>query len=450
MARVPARVSPGASVHDCIHAASALVDTPAPPGAHESAPHEIRGRVRAQYERYPYPPPTPPGQRPLAAFGLLDYVQHVFWPARPALRGLRVLDAGCGTGNTAVAIAHRYPEVQVVGIDLSEASLAAARAQAQGLGVGDNLTLRRLAIEDVGALGERFDYVVASGVLHHLPNPDAGLRALVEVLSPTGGLGLMLYATYGRQGVYMVQDLLRRLAGTAAPDAQVETSRKVLAGWRPDHPFRPSDWSDLRWAGDAGLVDLLLHVQDRSYTVPEVLAFLADAGLRLEQFFDPVVYNPATYVTDPDVVRAVAALPVAEQAAVAELLHGGMRKHLLFATRATYEPLRLPPVELAVLALRPKRSPLFDWERAKTHGKKHGQRLIVREFAFDATVRTVELSAWQARALDYCTGERTAGDILALAEVYAGIPGVTQDDKLQSYGRFMELMAAQGALLFGM
>ena len=77
-----------------------------------------------------------------------------------------------------------------MGIDLSETSLAAARTYAERLGVGDNLTLRRLAIEDASALNGQFDYVIASGVLHHLADPDAGLRALASVLAPTGGLGV--------------------------------------------------------------------------------------------------------------------------------------------------------------------------------------------------------------------------------------------------------------------
>ncbi|HEY7067360.1 MAG TPA: methyltransferase [Chloroflexota bacterium] len=410
----------------------------------------IRGRVREQYERYPYPPASTLGERLVVAFGAMDYVQHVLWPSRPDLRGLRVLDAGCGTGNTAVRIAHRYPELDIVGIDLSEASLETARAHAARLEVGANLTLRRLAIEDVRALGGRFDYIVASGVLHHLPDPDAGLRALAEVLAPTGGMGIMLYATHGRHGVYMVQDLLRRMAADAPLDTRVALARKLLGDWPDGHPFRPGVWSDLGWDGDAGLVDLLLHVQDRSYTVPEVLACLRSAGLRLEQFYDPTLYNPAAYVNDSDVVRTLAALPTGEQAAAAELLHGGIWKHMLFATHATYEPIRVQPEGLAVLALRPKRSPLFDWDRVELHDDEQGPRLVVRQYAFDATVRSVELSPWQARVVEQCDGSRDALAIIEHPEVYASIPGESADEKLHAYGRFLEHMAAQTALLFAM
>lgn len=425
---------------------------PAPEGSAsaptaEQAAGAIRQRVRDQYEQYPYPPPAAFGSRFVTAFGLLDYAQHVLWPARPDLRGLRVLDAGCGTGHTAATIAHDHPEVEVVGIDLSETSLAATRAFADELGVRNNLTLRRLAIEDASALDGRFDYIIASGVLHHLADPNAGLRALADVLSPTGGFGILLYATYGRRPIYMVQDLLRRLAGGEPLEGRISLTRKLLGAWPDKHPFRAKDWMDLSWEGDAGLVDLLLHSQDRSYTVPEVLAMLDGAGLRLERFYDPLAYTPAAYTTDPDVASVVSALPAAEQATIAELLHGTMRTHMFFATRESYKPVHIAPEGLVLMALRPKRSPVFDWEGAQ-HSKGRKQQVVVRRHAFDPSPAGVELSSWKALVIGYCNGDRTAEAIFTTPEVLAGVPGPSLDEKLDSYGRFMEKMAAIGALMF--
>lgn len=425
-----------------------LAPDAAPAAAHPAEQHPVTRRVREQYERYPYPIPPAAGEVRFAAFGALDYVQHVLWPGRRDLRGLRVLDAGCGTGDTAVYIAHRYPDVEVVGIDLSEASLEHARALARRAGVGDNLTLRRLPIEEVDALGGPFDYIVASGVLHHLADPDAGLRALAARLTPTGGLGIMVYGTYGRHAVYLMQDLLRRLVGGRDIAEQVAFTRRLLAGWSRGHPFQPGDWADLRWETGAGVVDLLLHAQDRSYTVPQLYGFLAGAGLRLERFYNPVAYRPAAYVTDPAVLRVAEALPLAEQAAVAELLHGRMAKHLFFATRASYQPVHVEPEGLVLLALRPRRSPLYDWDRAERRRHKREERLVVREFSFDFQVRTIELSPWNTRVLDHCDGERTGLEVFQVPAVYASVPGATPDEKLETFGRFLEVMAQYMALLF--
>src|ERR1700724_1462277 len=100
----------------------------------------ITQQVRDMYTRFPYPPPGVVASLPI--FAVMDFTRHVFWPSRSDLAGLRVLDAGCGMGATAAIIARDHPEIQVVGIDLSETSLGHARALADSFGVGTNLELR--------------------------------------------------------------------------------------------------------------------------------------------------------------------------------------------------------------------------------------------------------------------------------------------------------------------
>jgi 2-polyprenyl-3-methyl-5-hydroxy-6-metoxy-1,4-benzoquinol methylase len=84
-----------------------------------------------------------------------------------------ILVAGCGTSQAA-QYAVRFPSA-VIGIDLAAASLRHTTAFKQVYNLG-NLTVRQLAIEDVGELDQRFDKIICTGVLHHLPDPDAGLR----------------------------------------------------------------------------------------------------------------------------------------------------------------------------------------------------------------------------------------------------------------------------------
>ena len=99
---------------------------------------------------------------------------------------------------------------------MSAESLEHTRALAARHDVA-NLELHRMPIERVDELGERFDHVVCTGVLHHLADPALGLRALREVLAPGGAMTLMVYARYGRTGVYLFQDYCRRLGvGTSA------------------------------------------------------------------------------------------------------------------------------------------------------------------------------------------------------------------------------------------
>src|SRR4029078_10889067 len=100
-----------------------------------------------------------------------------------------------------------------------------------------------------------------------LVDAGAGLRARVSLLKPEGAMYLMVYAPYGRTGVYMVQEYCRRLGvGTSERDI-----RELVATLEPlsqHHPLAPL----LRASRDArdtdALADALLNPRDRSYSVP--------------------------------------------------------------------------------------------------------------------------------------------------------------------------------------
>jgi 2-polyprenyl-3-methyl-5-hydroxy-6-metoxy-1,4-benzoquinol methylase len=144
--------------------------------------------IEAFYDRHPYPPPVT--ELPASGNEAARAAHHTIWPARPLDSVGSVLVAGCGTSQ-AVRHARRRPHARVVGIDVSGESLAHARAIAAHHRVA-NLELRRMSIEAVGELGERFDHVVCTGVLHHLADPALGLRRLREVLAPGGAVTLMV------------------------------------------------------------------------------------------------------------------------------------------------------------------------------------------------------------------------------------------------------------------
>jgi SAM-dependent methyltransferase len=402
----------------------------------------ITEQVRDMYTRFPYPPPGVLIGTPIPA--ILDYTRFLFWPGRRDLRGLRVLDAGCGTGDTAVAIARANPEIEVVGIDLSETSLGHARAYADTQGVGANLQLHCLPIQEVGTLGQTFDYIISSGVIHHLDDPTRGLNALVDVLAPNGGIFLMLYATYGRAGVYQLQDALRLMSEDADYSEKVALARTVVGGLVADHPFKQLGFTDHRWPGDAGLVDLLLHVRDRSYTVPQIFELLDDTGLQLTRFMDPLAYEPSTYQSDPSLAARFDALDPRERATLAELLCGTMRKHSLYATRKAYTPFQPSPTGELLLALRPRLSPLFAWDSLETPDARNKNLVRVNERPLsDHYSRHFDLPRWSLPILQLCDGARTALDLFGLPAVQSTLPGASIDDKLDAFGGLLQECAAQ-------
>ena len=168
--------------------------------------------VRAFYENHPYPAPIENLDRHRELYRNPDRrraLALLLWPMEKPRENREILVAGCGTSQAAIH-ALREPDTRVTAIDISETGLRHTRDLQQKYGLR-NLDLYRLAIEDVGELGQIFDQIVCTGVLHHLPDPDTGLRALRNVLTPDGAMHLMVYATYGRAGIYMMQEYSRLL-----------------------------------------------------------------------------------------------------------------------------------------------------------------------------------------------------------------------------------------------
>ncbi len=256
--------------------------------------------VRAQYERWIYPQPIDDMAAWVASGGLSagdarDY-GDLYWPATGYREGMDILVAGCGA-NQAARYALQHPTAQVTGIDLSEASLAhEARLKAKhGLG---NLKLRHMRLEEVATLGQDFDFIACSGVLHHLPDPDAGLRALGGVLRRNGVIFVMLYARYGRAAVYMMQEMFRILGATEQSEEDLALVKATLPLLPEKHPLRVYATRSTDMKYDAGLVDLFLHKQDRAYTVEDVLALTENAGLAFQGWTEPYYYNPETSVPE--------------------------------------------------------------------------------------------------------------------------------------------------------
>lgn len=291
--------------------------------------------IEAFYDRHPYPPPIisldAVAERTADA---LDQrvAHHLVWPERPHTEHLRVLVAGCGT-TQAARHAMLRPHAEVVGIDVSATSVEHSRRLARRHGLS-NLALHRLAIERVAELGRTFDHIVCTGVLHHLADPLVGLRALRDVLAPGGAITLMVYAPYGRGGVYLLRDYCRRL-GITTDQAELTDLVATLREIPPGHPLSRLLRASRDSHDDDALADALLNPRDRAYAVPELLELLTDAGLRFGRWTHQAPYLPdrGSISETPHAAR-IAALPLPEQFAALELFRGTMARHTVIAFAA--------------------------------------------------------------------------------------------------------------------
>ena len=234
--------------------------------------------VQAQYEANPYPrwqiPPAPPAV-PFIQLLRREFSSHQ--DARVEAGGARLLVAGCGTGFEPIDIARRDSSIAVTAIDLSRSSLAYARRQAQAAGC-TNIDFYEGDILDLPHTGWEFDLIVCTGVLHHMADPLAGWQVLRDSLAANGMIRISLYSTYARRSVLDMRERIEdlKLAGQVSDIRQV---RQTVIADPTDSAHAALLQSD-DFYSMSGCRDLLFHVQEQQFTLPEIQAALDDLELR--------------------------------------------------------------------------------------------------------------------------------------------------------------------------
>jgi SAM-dependent methyltransferase len=316
--------------------------------------------VRDFYERMPYPAPLTSLDEHRDLYGNPERRRalfHLIWPNERPRENREILIAGCGTSQAA-RYALRDPTARITAIDVSETSLRHTRQLQQKYGL-DNLTLHQLSILDVQELGQTFDQIVCTGVLHHLHDPERGLRALRSVLNPQGAMHIMVYASYGRTGIYMMQSYCRML-GINPSRNEMQDLGVALKSLPEDHPLSHLLHKGMDFQNPDALADTLLHPQDRAYTVPQIYEWLDHCGMSFGRWFEQAPYMPQCgLMAKLSHAARLNALPEAAQYAAVELFRGTITRHNFVAFRSdrttksqpihfdgeqwrNYVPIRLP------------------------------------------------------------------------------------------------------------
>jgi SAM-dependent methyltransferase len=224
------------------------------------------------------------------------HAHRVLWPDREYRPDLDILIAGCGT-NQAAVFAFNNRAAKVVAVDVSQPSLDHQQYLKDKHDLR-NLELLRLPIEELSALGLDFDLVVSTGVLHHMADPPAGMKALADCLRPDGAVAVMVYAKYGRIGVELLESVFRDF-GLRQDDASVQIVKDTIAALPPDHPIHSYLKKARDLQDDAALVDTFLHGRARSYTVDECIELVSSAGLVFQGWFHKTPYYPHDLFSPP-------------------------------------------------------------------------------------------------------------------------------------------------------
>jgi len=164
----------------------------------------------------------------------------------------------------------------VLAIDLSLSSLAYAKRKSEELGV-KNIDYMQADILALGRLNEQFDIIESAGVLHHMDNPMAGWKVLTDCLKSGGLMNIGLYSELARQHIVKIRREISK-AAISSSDAEMKSFRETLIKSEKTHHKQISN--SLDFYSMSTLKDLLFHVQEHRFTIPQIQECLSKLGLK--------------------------------------------------------------------------------------------------------------------------------------------------------------------------
>jgi len=242
--------------------------------------------VREQYEENPYPRWV---KTSLQAKGrAIDAVLQ----GAPAFLELgdykspespEILIAGCGTGQHALFTASKFSNARMLAVDLSLSSLSYALRKTNSLGFS-NIEYAQGDIMELGDCGRMFDLIESVGVLHHLRDPLAGWRILVDLLCPGGIMRIGLYSESARQDIISGSSLIAEKGYVASAKDIRQCRQDIIAMAADGNPKMAKLCNTSDFFSLSQCRDLLFHVQEHCFTLPQIEAALGSLKLKFLGF----------------------------------------------------------------------------------------------------------------------------------------------------------------------
>jgi len=241
--------------------------------------------VRSQYEENPYPrwlslpelKKTSPG----------NYLRHLFpfFSAPAFLDGpIKILVAGCGTGQQPIRRALSYDKAHILAVDISKSSLAYAIRMARKYKV-TNIEFVQGDILELSALDDRFHIIECMGVLHHMRDPLAGWTVLTELLRPQGLMKIGLYSEKARRRIVAAREAIKN-EDLSPTNANIREFRRRILNHEMDE-FLNGVTENADFYTTSKCRDLLFHFMEHRFTLPGISQILDDLSLEFLGFEFP-------------------------------------------------------------------------------------------------------------------------------------------------------------------
>ncbi len=245
-----------------------------------SVKDEVSQLVKEQYEESPYPRwiNTQLSDKPLTIRDIFALMQGRVSSQNTEIltkEAPDVLVAGCGTGQHALAVATRIKDCKVTALDLSIKSLSYAKRKTAELAL-DNIEYLQGDILNVQLLNKKFDIIESAGVLHHLNDPVEGWSVLTNVLKPYGFMKIGLYSRLARAEIIKARQTILERNILSTREAMILFRKDIIDGKYPKLQYlhKSFDFYSL-----SSFRDLLFHVQEHTFTLPQIDNILETLGL---------------------------------------------------------------------------------------------------------------------------------------------------------------------------
>lgn len=284
---------------------------------------QVHSAVANLYNAYPFPPEPLLDQPPPGYNWRWSWIAayHFCTGCKPAQEDIQILDAGCGTGVGTEYLVHLNPKVAVTGIDISKEALAVAKERCQRSGA-TRVQFQQLEVEEAHQLDGQFEMINCVGVLHHLPDPIAGIKALAEKLAPGGIMHIFVYGELGRWEVRLMQNAIALLQPENYQEG-VKIGRQLFQTLPAENRIvkREKERWSLENQRDACFADMYVHPQEIDYNINTLFDLIDASGLEFVGFSNPQFWQLERLLGNaPEALERAKQLTQQEQYRLLELL----------------------------------------------------------------------------------------------------------------------------------
>ncbi|RMH70624.1 MAG: methyltransferase domain-containing protein [Cyanobacteria bacterium J007] len=278
---------------------------------------DIIEKIKQQFETGPYPRKSLE-ESPNTDYNFLfihSLITAFYLRNRTVINteGKVILDAGCGSGYKALALAEANPGARIVGIDFSEQSVKLAQKRLEYHGF-NNTEFHAISIEELPILGQKFDYINCDDVLYLLPDLQTGLKTLKSVLKPKGIIRGNLHSRLQRDTFYRAQSAFKMMGLMNDNPGELEISivRDLMKSLKTSVYLKKYTWKQNREDDEEFYLANYLLQGDTGYTIPELFAALKAANLEFVSMVNWRHWDISDLFDEPDNLPAFIAMSLPE------------------------------------------------------------------------------------------------------------------------------------------